>query len=138
MIGTLAGLGLGVYLAFKVRSNRVRMFETFRASEKPTHIRFANGREEPVPDVTPLLKPSTFGDVMTYTLFAAGGLLVGGETGLLVGGALARRSITSDPETRARIETAFRGFRVDVLKAQIAELEGRDPMTGNAKKQLEL
>lgn len=114
------------------------MFEAFRASEKPTHIRFANGREEAVPDITPLLKPSTFGDIMTYTLFASGGLLLGGETGLLIGGSLARRSITSDPDTRARIEQAFRGFRIDVLKAQVAELESKGIVSGDSKNQLEL
>ncbi|KAK5940216.1 hypothetical protein PMZ80_007636 [Knufia obscura] len=131
MIGTLAGLSLGAYFAFKVRSNRRKMFQAFRATEKPTHVRFASGREEAIPDISPLVKPSTFGDFLTYTLFASGGVLLGGETGLLIGGATAKRSITSDPETKQRIENAFRSFRADVLRKQIEQLEG-------GKNQLEL
>lgn len=131
MIGTLAGLSLGAYFAFKVRSNRQKMFQAFRAAEKPTHIRFANGREEAIPDIAPLIKPSTFGDFLTYTFFASGGILLGGELGLLIGGATAKRSITSDPETRQRIENAFRSFRADVLRKEIEQLEG-------GKRQLEL
>lgn len=99
------------------------MFQAFRAAERPTHVRFASGREEAVPDITPLLKPTTFGDFATYSLFAAGGILIGGELGLLTGGTLAKRSITSDPDTRKRIEVAFRNFRVDVLRSQINQLE---------------
>lgn len=125
MIGTLAGLSLAAYLAIRVRSNRARMFQAFRTADKPTHVRFANGREEAIPDITPLIKPTLFGDFATYTLFAAGGILVGGEVGLLIGGAMAKRSITSDPDARQRIENAFRSFRADVLRKQIEELESK-------------
>lgn len=131
MVGTLAGLSLAAYLAFRVRSNRAKMFQAFRTADKPTHVRFANGREEAIPDITPLLKPTRFGDFATYTFFAAGGVLVGGELGLLIGGGLAKRSITSDPDARQRIENAFRSFRADVLRKQIEELESK-------KKPLEL
>lgn len=124
MLGTLIGLSLGAYLAYKVRSNRARMFQAFRASEKPTHVRFASGREEAIPDITPLLKPTTFGDFATYSFFAAGGILLGGELGLLTGSVLARRSIMGDPDTSKRIEEAFRKFRVDMLKKQVEQLEG--------------
>ena len=44
-IGSLVGLGLGVFLAFRLRRNRMQMFQAFRATEKPTHIKFADGRE---------------------------------------------------------------------------------------------
>ena len=44
-IGSIIGLGLGVFLSFRLRSNRTQMFNAFRAAEKPTHVRFANGRE---------------------------------------------------------------------------------------------
>lgn len=124
MIGTLAGLSLGAYLAYRVRSNRARMFQAFRTAEKPTHVKFASGREEAIPDITPLLKPTTLGDFATYTFFAAGGIFIGGEVGLLVGGFTAKRSITKDPDTRQRIEKAFKAFRADVLRKQIEQLEG--------------
>lgn len=100
------------------------MFQAFRTAEKPTHVRFASGREEAIPDITPLLKPTTLGDFATYTFFAAGGIFLGGEVGLLVGGFTAKRSITSDPDARDRIEKAFRAFRADVLRKQIEQLEG--------------
>jgi hypothetical protein len=35
----------------------------------------------------------------------------------------ARRTISSDPTTKARIEKAFRGFRADVLRKEIQTLE---------------
>lgn len=36
---------------------------------------------EAVPDITPLLKPSTLGDFATYFFASAGGLFLGGELG---------------------------------------------------------
>jgi hypothetical protein len=36
---------------------------------------------ESIPDLTPLLKPTTLGDVATYFFASAGGLLLGGELG---------------------------------------------------------
>ena len=44
-IGSFIGLGLGLFLSFRLRSRRTQMFNAFRAAEKPTHVRFANGRE---------------------------------------------------------------------------------------------
>lgn len=44
-IGSLLGLGLGVFLAFRVRSSRTQMFNAFRTAERPTHVKFADGRE---------------------------------------------------------------------------------------------
>jgi hypothetical protein len=46
-IGSLLGLGLGVALAYRIRSNRVKMFDAFKATQRPTHVRFADGREGP-------------------------------------------------------------------------------------------
>lgn len=112
------------------------MFQAFRTAERPTHLRFANGREEAIPDITPLLKPTTLGDIATYLFFGAGGIFFGGELGLLIGGATAQRSITSDPETRKRIDNAFKSFRADVLRKQIEHLEGRSVEGG--KRQLEI
>lgn len=43
-IGSLLGVGLGILLAYRLRTNRTRMFEAFKASEKPTHVQFAGGR----------------------------------------------------------------------------------------------
>jgi len=123
LIGSVAGLSLAAFLAFRIRSTRRVMFSAFRATEKPTHVRFADGREEAIPDITPLLKPTTLGDVATYSFFAAGGIFFGGELGVLTGGWSARGKITGDPETKARIEKAFRGFRADVLRKQAEELE---------------
>lgn len=36
---------------------------------------------ESIPDLTPLLKPTTLGDFATYFFAGAGGLLLGGELG---------------------------------------------------------
>ena len=44
-IGASLGFGLGVFWAFRLRRARLRMFNAFRAHEKPTHVRFADGRE---------------------------------------------------------------------------------------------
>lgn len=44
-IGSIVGLGLGLLLAYRVRSTRTRMFNAFHAAEKPTGVRFADGRE---------------------------------------------------------------------------------------------
>lgn len=44
-VGSLLGLGLGVALAWRVRSVRLRMYEAFKAREKPVAVKFGNGRE---------------------------------------------------------------------------------------------
>ncbi len=71
-----------------------------------------------------MLKPTTLGDVAAYMLFSAGGLFVGGELGLLTGSYSARKAITSDLESKARIEKAFKAYKADVLRREIASLEG--------------
>lgn len=78
---------------------------------------------EAIPDVTPLLKPTSLGDFAAYTFFSIAGIFLGGEIGVLSGAASAKRTITRDPETRARVERAFRGFRADVLRKEIQVLE---------------
>ncbi|KAL9596722.1 MAG: hypothetical protein Q9179_004523 [Wetmoreana sp. 5 TL-2023] len=128
-IGSALGLGLGALLAFRLRRTRMQMFNAFRAHEKPTHVKFADGREEAIPDVTQYMRPSLLGDVAAYTFFGFGGLFVGGETGLLTGGASAGRRITRDPESRERIETAFRRFRADVLRKEADALDKRKGVT---------
>lgn len=49
--------------------------------------------------------------------------MVGGEAGLVSGGYRARGKIEGDGETKKRIERAWRGWRMDVLKREIEELE---------------
>ena len=99
---------MGVFLAFRLRRSRAAMFNTFKAREQPVAIRFANGVEEAMPDMTPVMKPSRLGDIATYTFLGAGGLFFGGETGLLTGTFRARQKIFADRESSERIETAFR------------------------------
>ncbi|KAL8716207.1 MAG: hypothetical protein Q9220_000112 [cf. Caloplaca sp. 1 TL-2023] len=128
-IGSLVGLGLGAFLAFRLRRSRMQMFNAFRAHEKPTHIKFADGREEALPDVTQYLRPTTLGDVAAYTFFGFGGLFVGGESGLLTGSASAGKTISRDSESRERIETAFRRFRADVLRKEADALDKKKGVT---------
>jgi hypothetical protein len=123
LIGSLAGIAFGAFLAVRLRSQRARLFQAFKATEKPTHVRFANGREEAIPDITPLMKPSTLGDIAAYTFFSIAGLFVGGEAGFLTGTWSAKRTITGNPEAKARIEKAFNSFRADVLRKQVEQLE---------------
>ena len=125
----------------------MKFFNAFRAMQKPTHVKFADGREgtntstlprpsfkpslthipppiEAVPDITPLIQPSKIGDIATYTFFSIAGLFLGGETGMLTGAGAAKRAVSRDPAAKERIERAFRAFRVDVLKKEIEMLEG--------------
>lgn len=127
LIGSLAGLGLGAFLAFRLRANRTAMYQAFKAAERPTYVKFADGREEAIPDITNLMKPTTVGDIATYTFFGLGGVFIGGETGLLTGSWSAKRTISRDPEVRQRIERAFKGFQADVYRKKIEALEdGKD------------
>ena len=80
---------------------------------------------EPIPDITAQLAPSKWGDAATYFFFSLGGLFLGGETGLLTGTASASRTITKDPESKDRIEKAFKNYRIDVLKKEVQQLEGK-------------
>jgi len=121
--GSLIGLGLGALLAFRVRRNRMDMFNAIKGAEKPTHVTFANGRTEALPDLAAYAKPTTLGDIAAYGLFSAGGLFLGGELGLIGGGAAANRAISRDAASRARIETAFKKFRADVLRKQADALD---------------
>lgn len=122
-IGSLVGIGLGFFFAYRLRANRTAMFNAFKATEKPTQVTFANGRTEALPDLTPYLKPSTLGDIAAYTFFAGGGLFIGGELGLLTGSIRAKNGLSRDPESKARIEKAFRSFRADMLRTQANMLD---------------
>ncbi|OCK81796.1 hypothetical protein K432DRAFT_403473 [Lepidopterella palustris CBS 459.81] len=129
-IGSLVGLGLGVFLAFRIRATRTAIFQAFRAVEKPTAVQFASGRTEAIPDMTPYLQPSRLSDVATYFFFSVGGLFIGGETGFLTGSASGARAIANDPESKGRIEKAFRKYKVDVLKKEIEQLESDENYGG--------
>lgn len=78
---------------------------------------------EAIPDITPLLQPTSLGDFAVYTFFGIAGLFLGGETGLLTGATSAKRKITRDPERKARIEKALKAFRIDFLKQELQMLE---------------
>lgn len=43
-VGSLLGIGFGIYCAFRLRSMRLSYFNAFRAMEKPVEVRFADGR----------------------------------------------------------------------------------------------
>lgn len=129
------------------------MFDAFRAAEKPTSVVFADGRTggwfsfllllspfpidfaldwvadsivcyaEAIPDMTRMIRPSRFGEVATYLLFGLGGVVVGEQIGLASGLLSAKRLISQDPQSRERIVTAFRRFRVDQLRRQATKVE---------------
>ncbi|KAF2965434.1 hypothetical protein GQX73_g8107 [Xylaria multiplex] len=122
-VGSLVGLGLGLYASIRVRSVRTGIFAAFRAAERPSSAVFANGRQEAAPDVTPLTRPSKLGDFATYFFFGLGGTMLGGELGLLTGTWSASRGINKDPARKERIEKAYRLFKVDVLRKEIERLE---------------
>lgn len=44
LVGSAAGIGLGFFVAFRLRSARKAMFEAFKAREKPVSVVFADGR----------------------------------------------------------------------------------------------
>ncbi|KAF2002664.1 hypothetical protein P154DRAFT_520782 [Amniculicola lignicola CBS 123094] len=124
-IGSLVGIGLGVFCALRLRRMRLAYFNAFRAMEKPVELKFADGRTQPIPDISEQLKPSRWGDAATYFFFSLGGLFIGGEVGALTGTASASSIITKDPQARARIETAFKNYRIDAMKQAIKEMEGK-------------
>jgi hypothetical protein len=70
------------------------------------------------------------GDIAAYTFFSIAGLFLGGETGMLTGIGAARRTISKDPATKARVEKAYRGFRADVLRKEIELLESEQGSSG--------
>lgn len=123
LIGSAVGIGLGAFLAFRLRQNRQAMYKAFKAADKPTALKFADGREQALPDLTEVMKPTPLGDIAAYTFFSMGGLFIGGEIGVLTGSWSAKRSILSDPARKERVEKAFRAFRIDVLKKEVQDLE---------------
>ncbi|KAI0385558.1 hypothetical protein F5Y04DRAFT_276893 [Hypomontagnella monticulosa] len=123
IIGTIAGLGLGLYAAFRLRRVRADMFKAFRAAEKPTHVVFSDGRKEAIPDIRPLMQPSRYGDIATYFFFGLGGTILGGELGFLLGTWSASRLVGKDAARRNRIEAAYRRFKADYLRQEADRLE---------------
>lgn len=65
--------------------------------------------------------------------------MLGGEMGLMTGSASATRTITRDPDSRRRIEEAFRLFQVDVLKRQLnaLEREGKERNADSSRRESE-
>lgn len=83
---------------------------------------------EPIPDITPYMQPSRFGDIATYFFFGLGGTIVGGELGFLLGSWSAARLISKDPARKGRVENAYRKFRADVLRREAKQLEAGGPV----------
>jgi hypothetical protein len=52
--------------------------------------------------------------------------LVGANTGLLTGAASARKVVKAEADL-PRLQEAYRAFRIDLLKKQVAELEAGKP-----------
>lgn len=69
------------------------------------------------------MQPTTVGDIATYGIFGIAGVFLGGDLGLLLGQRAARKTITQNPETRARVEKAYRGFKTDVLRKELQAVE---------------
>lgn len=44
LVGSAVGIGLGFFVAFRLRSARKAMFEAFKAQEKPVSVVFSDGR----------------------------------------------------------------------------------------------
>ncbi|KAJ5328888.1 hypothetical protein N7452_009278 [Penicillium brevicompactum] len=129
-VGSAVGVSLGLFAAMRLRSTRRAFFSAIRAQERPTKVVFEDGRTESIPDLTPLLKPTTLGDFATYFFASAGGLLLGGELGFAGGAAKATSGISSEPESKRRIETAFRRFRSDLLRKQADAIDKGDNSSG--------
>jgi len=125
-LGSFLGIGLGMLLAYRIRGSRTAMFNAFKTSERPTAVKFSDGREQAI-DLTPLIKPTPLGDFATYMFLGSGGLFIGGEFGLLTGSARARQQINKDRESRERIQTAFRRFQADALRTQANLLDQQNP-----------
>ena len=111
-VGSAVGVSLGLLAAIRLRSTRKAFFSAIRAQERPTKVIFEDGRTgmlfllqswrflkrgekrmvwlivclESIPDLTPLLKPTTLGDIATYFFATAGGLFLGGELGNIIFG----------------------------------------------------
>ncbi|KAI1196556.1 hypothetical protein F5X97DRAFT_206955 [Nemania serpens] len=122
-VGSLIGIGLGIYASVRLRKVRTDVFAAFRAAEKPSFVVFSNGRQEAIPDITPLMRPTKLGDIATYFFFGLGGTVIGGELGLLTGTWSASRRLSKDPASRERIEKAYRAMRVDFLRKEAERLE---------------
>ncbi|KAI1173210.1 hypothetical protein F4777DRAFT_462767 [Nemania sp. FL0916] len=121
--GSIAGMAVALYASFRLRRVRTDMFAAFRAAEKPAFVVSENGRQEAIPDLSPLLRPTKAGDVASYFFFGLGGAFVGGELGLLGGTWSASRSLNKDPAARHRIENAYRLLKADILRKEVARLE---------------
>ena len=124
-VGTAVGVGLGVFLAFRLRQNRLNFFKNIRAREKPTEIVFEGGRREPLPNLVELARPTRMGDAAAFTFLGLGGLFLGGEMGAVTGAWGASRVLrNSSEEQQKRIEQAFRRLRADILRKEAEWVEG--------------
>jgi len=122
--GSIIGLGLGVALAFRMRSSAIKFINVLQKTERPTHIQYADGRAVPFPDVSALYHlPPPGSNALTAFLFGTAGLFLGGELGMVTGTRSAKRTLNQDLTSRRRIEAAFRKFKADVLRKQAQELE---------------
>ncbi|KUI59151.1 hypothetical protein VP1G_06393 [Cytospora mali] len=127
-VGSVAGLGLGCLLAYRVRSLRKSFFNEFKASDLPKQLTFASGKTIDVPDVSSKLAPSPLGDFAAYFLLGMGGLFLGGETGFLTGSSIAARRVRADADRTKRIEDAYRAFKIDALRQEANALEKGAPV----------
>ena len=55
-IGSLLGLGLGIAMAYRIRSNRVAVYNALKVVSRPTELIFANGARGTSPFPPSLMK----------------------------------------------------------------------------------
>ncbi|ROV91082.1 hypothetical protein VPNG_09921 [Cytospora leucostoma] len=126
--GSLLGLGLGVFLAYRARTLRKGIFNEFKTADQPRQLTFASGKTVDLPDVSSKLAPSALGDFAAYFFLGVGGLFLGGETGFLTGSSVAASRVRADAERRKRVDGAYRAFKIDALRQQADALEKGAPV----------
>ena len=65
----------------------------------------------------------TIGDAATSFFFGSSGLFLGGSLGLVAGCSPINGALRSNPDITAKLETADRRLRIDLLKREIDAIE---------------
>ncbi|KAF3942103.1 hypothetical protein ABW19_dt0204966 [Dactylella cylindrospora] len=108
---------------------------------QPLAVKFPDGSEGSLPNISRALKPSILGGLGTYAGFAMGGTAAGVVTGSMAGGRAKSKIESEHPESARRIRACERKFMVeglrtfvDILSQKVEENSDPDVMVLNLRR----
>ncbi|KAK6509424.1 hypothetical protein TWF481_004169 [Arthrobotrys musiformis] len=112
-LGLLLGIGTSIFL---IRRSGIAYRNLRRMQTSGATVRFADGREELISNLSPAVRPSFAKNAITFGMLSMGGYIFGGMVGSSFGEQALREYQAMHPDAMKRIRAYERQSMVAILK----------------------